>query len=149
MGFRNNLLRRGIMSSDSEVIVRSALFGRKQLAPVAMTVAATITVEAILNGLITATHAEGATQAYTLPTGTVMEAALSAFMINDDSFDFNIVNLSAAAANTITLTAADGFTIVGQPIVHANEFEVSYYLGTGTFRVRRTAENTFVAYRIA
>ena len=149
MGFRNNLLQRGIMSSDTEVIVRAGLFGKKQLAPVAMTVAATITVAAILNGLIVADHAEGATQAYTLPTGAVMEAALTSFIIDDDSFDFTIINLSAAAANTITLTAAVGFTIVGQPIVHANEFEVSYYLGTGTFRVRRTAEETFVAYRIA
>ena len=137
------------MSSDTEVIVRTALVGKKQLAPVAMTVAATITVAAILNGLITATHAEGGTQAYTLPTGTVMDAALTSFVVNNDSFDFTIINLSPAAANTITLTAADGFTIVGQPIVHSNEFEVSYYMGTGTFRVRRVSPNVFVAYRIA
>ena len=149
MGFRNNLLQRGIMSSDTEVIIRAAAFGKKQLAPVAMTVAATITVAAILNGLITANHAEGATQAYTLPTGEVMEAALTSFMINDDSFDFTIINLSPADANTITVTAADGFTIVGQPVVHSNQFEVSYYMGTGTFRVRKTADETFVAYRMA
>ena len=88
MGSRNDLLKHGIMSSDTEVIVRTALVGKKQLAPVAMTVAATITVAAILNGLITATHAEGGTQAYTLPTGTVMDAALTSFVVNNDSFDF-------------------------------------------------------------
>ena len=148
MGLRAFLLNKGIMTSDTEVMIR-ALFGKKQIAPVAMTVAATITVDALKSGLITGTHAAGATQAYTLPTGTVMDAALTSHFINNDSFDFTIINLSAAAADTITLTAAAGFTIVGNPIIDANLIYTSWYLNAGTFRVRRTAANTFVAYRIS
>jgi len=147
MGFRGNLIRRGINPTFSEVILGVPLC-KYQAAPVAMTVAATITEAALRGGLITGTHAEGATQAYTLPTGAVLDAALPPDFVVNSSFDFTIINLSPAAANTITLTAAAGFTIVGQPIVHANEFEVSYYKGTGTFRVRKTAADTFVAYRI-
>jgi len=146
MGFRNNLLKRGIMSSDTEVMVR-ALFGRKQIAPVAMTTAATITVAALKAGLITGTHAAGATAAYTLPTGTVMDAALTAFLVANDSFDFTIINLSTALADTITLTAATGFTIVGQATIDSAHAD-SEFPSSGTFRVRRTAANTFVAYRL-
>ena len=146
MGFRNFLLKRGIMSSDTEVMVR-ALFGRRQIAPVAMTVAATITVAALKAGLITGTHAAGATAAYTLPTGTVMDAALTSFFINNDSFDFTIINLSAAVADTITLTAAAGFTIVGQATIDSAHAD-SEFPSSGTFRVRMTAANTFVAYRL-
>ena len=146
MSFRYDLLKRGIMSSDSEIIVRG-LFGKVQAAPTAMTIAATITVAALKAGLITGTHAAGATQAYTLPTGTVMDAALTSYFINNDSFDFTIINLSAALADTITLTAAATFTIVGQATVDSAHGD-SEFPSSGTFRVRRTAANTFVAYRL-
>ena len=148
MSLKGDLLRRGLMVNYAEIMTRVPS-GRKQAAPVAMTVAATITPAAILNGLITATHSEGGTEAYTLPTGTVMDAALTSDIIINDSFDFTIINLSVADGDSITLTAAAGFTIVGSAVVNSNEFEVSYYLGTGTFRCRKTAANTFVAYRIA
>jgi len=112
-----------------------------------MTTAATITVAALKAGLITGTHAAGATQAYTLPTGTVMDAALTSFIIANDSFDFTIINLSANLADTITLTAAAGFTIVGQATIDSAHVD-SEFPSSGTFRVRKTAANTFVAYRL-
>ena len=147
MSFRNSLLRRAIMSSDTEVMVR-AVFGKRQTAPVAMTDAATITVAALLGGLIAGTPTTGANQAYTLPTGTVMDAALTSYFINNDSFDFTIINLqTTAGTDTITLTAAAGFTIVGLAVIDAADANTNN--SSGTFRVRRTAANTFVAYRIA
>jgi len=148
MGFRSFLARRGVVSSDVEVLI-NALFGKRQGTPVAMTTAATITPAALLGGIITGTHAAGATQAYTLPTGTDMDAALTSYFTVNQSFDFTIINLSAVAANTITVTANVGFTIVGQAIVDAAQDYTSWYLGSGTFRVRKTAANTFVAYRIS
>ena len=148
MGFRNNLFRRGIISSDNEVLI-NALALKRQVTPAAMTVAATITAANLLKGIITGTHTAGATQAYTLPTGVDLDAALSSYMINDASFDFTIINLSVAAADTITLTASVGITIVGNPIIDANQIYTSWYLSSGTFRVRKTAANTFVAYRIS
>ena len=146
MSLRNWLLKRGVMSSDTEVIVR-AVAGKVQAAPVAMTTAATITVAALKSGLITGMHSAGATAAYTLPTGTVMDAALTSFVIVNDSFDFTIINLSAALADTITLTAAAGFTIVGQATIDSAHVD-SEFPSSGTFRIRRTAANTFEAYRL-
>jgi len=148
MGFRGNLIRRGINPTFSEVILGVPLC-KYQAAPVAMTVAATITEAALRSGLITGTHDAGATQAYTLPTGAVLDAALSPDFVVNSSFDFTIINLSAAAADTITLTASVGITIVGNPIIDANLIYTSWYLNAGTFRVRKTAADTFVAYRIS
>ncbi len=149
MGFRNFLLKRGIMSSDTEVMVRAPVFGRYQAAPATMTVAATITVADLLNGIILGTHSEGGDEAYTLPTGADLDAELTSFVINNDSFDFTIINLSATDGDDIILTASVGITIVGQPAISSNQFESSYYMNNGTFRCRRTAADTFVVYRIA
>jgi len=78
-----------------------------------------------------------------------LDAALSPDFVINSSFEFTIINLSAAAADTITLTASVGITIVGNPIIDANLIYTSWYLNAGTFRVRKTAADTFVAYRIS
>jgi len=146
MGLRSFLLKRGIMTSDTEIMFRT-LVGKRQTAPTAMTVAATITAAALKGGLITGTHSAGATQAYTLPLGSDMDDALTSFVINNDSFDFTIINLSAALADTITLTANTGFSIVGQALIESAHVN-SEFPSSGTFRVRKTAADTFVAYRL-
>ena len=139
MSFRGDLRGHKIDCTLTEVIL-GAVLCKYQAAPAEMTTLATITVADILGGVIEGTHAVGATQAYTLPTGTVMDAALDADFVINSSFEFTIVNLSAAGTDTITLTAAATFTIVGVAVI-AN-------LASGTFRVRKTAANTFVAYRL-
>ena len=146
MGFRNNLAQRGIISTDDEVLI-NALSLKKQSAPVAMTTAATITVAALLGGLITGTHDEGSDQDYTLPSGSDLDDALTSFMVNNASFDFTIINLSAALADTITLTASTGISIVGQAIIDSAHAD-SEFPSSGTFRCRKTAANTFVVYRL-
>jgi hypothetical protein len=120
----------------------------EQPAPTAMTGAATITVGALATQLITGTQSTGATVAYTLPTGTVLDAGVD--LAIGQGFDFRILNLSAAAADTITLTANTGITIVGVAIVQSVHVSTGGITGaTGTFRLRKTAANTFVCYRIA
>ena len=121
----------------------------EQGAPVAMTTAATITSAALIGGLITGTQSSGATVAYTLPTGAVLDAAVD--MAAGQAFDFSIMNFSAAAADTITLTApASGITLVGEPIVQASHSSTGEIYGAaGLFRMRKTAAETFVCYRIA
>ena len=120
----------------------------EQPAPTAMTGAATITVGALATALITGTQSSGATVAYTLPTGTVLDAGLD--LTVGQGFDFRILNLSSAAADTITLTANTGITIVGVAIVQSVHASTGGITGaTGTFRIRKTAANTFVCYRIA
>lgn len=119
--------------------------------PTAMTTAATITSAALLGGIITGNHTAGATAAYTLPTGTLLEAAAPYIQIGE-GFEWTLINLSAAAADSITLTAGTDHTIVGAPIV------ISVHVTTGgaitsmgcsssTWITKKTAANTFVTYR--
>ena len=145
MGFRSNLSRRGIVSSDEEVYIKTVLF-RYQGAPATMADTGLLTAAQLLTGIILGTPTAAA--AYTLPTGALLDAALTSFMTDYASFDFSIINLSATDDDIITLTASDGITIVGSPYVNANEFEASYYRNTGVFRCRKTADDTFVVYRI-
>ena len=119
-----------------------------QGAPTAKTTAATLTIAELLTGIITGTHAAGATQAYTLPTGTLTDAGVQ--MAVGDAFDWVLINLSAAAVDTITLTAGADHTIVGNPIVQsAHSSTGGIYGNSAQFRTRKTAANTFVTYRIA
>lgn len=119
-----------------------------QGAPTAKTTAATLTIAELLTGILTGTHAAGATQAYTLPTGTLTDAGVQ--MAAGDAFDWVLINLSAAAVDTITLTAGADHTIVGNPIVQsAHSSTGGIYGNSAQFRTRKTAANTFVTYRIA
>jgi hypothetical protein len=90
----------------------------------------------LLTGLLTATP--GGAIDYTLPTGTEMDTACASHVGVDESFDFNIINIGAGGI--ITFVAADGFTIVGTATVATNT--------SASFRVRKTAANTFVLYRL-
>lgn len=119
-----------------------------QVTPAAKTVAVTLTGAELLTGLITGTHAAGATQAYTLPTGTLLDAA-STFGV-DEYFDWTLINLSAAAADTITVTAGADHTVVGTMVVaSAHSTTGLLYGNSARFRTRKTAANTFVTYRLA
>jgi len=118
---------------------------RAQPTPTAMTVTADITTAGLLSGLIVGTHAAGATQTYTLPTGALMDAAFELDI--DESTDWALINASGAALDTITLAAAAlGHTLVGAAIVvSANSAPDN----TAAYRTRKTAADTFVTYRLA
>lgn len=90
----------------------------------------------LISGLLTATPA-GAIN-YTLPTGTQMDTACAGNVGVGESFDFNIINIGAGGI--ITVVAASGFTIVGLATIAANT--------SAGFKVRKTAANTFVLYRL-
>jgi hypothetical protein len=115
----------------------------------AKTVAVTLTSAELLTTIITGTHTAGATAAYTLPTGTLLDAA-SSFDVNE-YFDWSLLNLSAATADTITLTSPGAsHTIVGNAIVQsANASTGGIYGNSARWRTRKTAAATFVTYRIA
>lgn len=121
---------------------------KDQGAPTAKTTAATLTIAELLTGILTGTHSAGATQAYALPTGTLTDAGVQLDV--DESFDWVLINLSAAALDTITVTAGTDHTIVGNPIVQsAHASTGGIYGNSAQFRTRKTAANTFVTYRIA
>jgi hypothetical protein len=106
-----------------------------QVAPTAKTAAATLTPAELATEIITYT---GAAAALTVPLGTDIENAFSSMKVNS-SFDFSIINIGGT--NAATVTANTGCTLVGTAAVAANT--------SATWRVRKTAENTFVFYRIA
>ena len=106
-----------------------------QQAPVAKTAAATLTAAELATGLITYT---GAAVALTMPLGTDLDAAFSSMKVNS-SFDFHIINIGGT--NAATVTANTGVTLVGVAAVSANT--------ACNWRVRKTAEATYVAYRVA
>lgn len=119
--------------------------------PTAMTTAATMTSAGLLSGIITGTHTAGATAAYTLPTGTLLDAAAGNMAIGD-AFEWVLINLSTAAADSITVTAGTDHTIVGAPIVISSHVTTggaitSMGCNSSTWITRKTAANTFVTYR--
>lgn len=131
----------------SDPIVDSRLDAGFQPTPVAKTVAVTLTIANLLNGIITGTHAAGVTQAYTLPTGALSEAG--ATWAADESFDWTLINLSAAAVDTITVTAGANHTLVGIGIVQSAHATTGLLYGaSATFRTRRISAGVFETYRL-
>lgn len=106
-----------------------------QSTPTAKTAAATLTAAELATGIITYT---GAAVALTMPLGTDLDAAFSSMKVNS-SFDFYIIN--TGATNAATVTANTGVTLVGTAAVSAAT--------SCNWRVRKTADATYVAYRIA
>jgi hypothetical protein len=128
-----------------------ALTLRKQAAPAAKTVSATLTAAELIGGLITGNQGAGAAANYTLPTGTDLETALLAIfpgLAADDSFEFNVINLSTVAAEDITLLTAAGWTLSGSMVV-VEQTAANPAGSNGLFRARRTAANTYTLYRVA
>ncbi|MFA6204471.1 MAG: hypothetical protein WC710_14935 [Gallionella sp.] len=147
MQYINSLPDKRIVRAFSEIFDR--LWTKAQSAPATMTTAATITITQMLTKIINATPtATGATVAYTLPTGTLCDSGLK-FDVNE-SFDWVLINNALAAADTITLTAGTDHTIVGNPIVQSLHSTTGGVMGySAMFRTRKTAQNTYVTYRIA
>jgi hypothetical protein len=132
----------GALSLSGAATFGSNVF-KTQAAPAAKTTDATLTASELLAGLITGNQGAAGGAAYTLPLGTDMEAART--WAASDSFEFTVINLSTVDAEDITMTAATGFTIVGNAVIHARS--ANTLQTSGTFIVRRSAADTFVAYR--
>ena len=101
--------------------------------PVAVNVTGAVSALAIQGGIVTSTTA--AAVAGTVPTGTVMDAAVQMAVV--DSIDWAVIN---TGPNTFTVTADTDHTLVGAGAVATAT--------SGLFRTRKTAANTFVTYRI-
>jgi hypothetical protein len=106
-----------------------------QSAPIAKTAAATLTAAELANGIITYT---GSAVNLTMPLGADLDTAFASMKVNS-SFDFSIIN--TGATNAATVTANTGVTLVGTAAVSAAT--------SCNWRVRKTADATYVAYRIA
>ncbi len=124
---------------DGGTFDRSVYRLKRQAAPSTAADTATLTVAQMLSGIIAATPTAAA--AYTMPTGTLLKAAVPTDISAEDSFDVTIINLGGSG-DDITLTASTDITIVGNPVVTVA------VPSQGTFRLRFVTGVTWVAYRI-
>lgn len=118
-----------------------------QGAPTTATDTATLTVTQMLSGILVATPTAAA--AYTTPTGAILDDAMPVGIGTGVAFDLTIINIGGTG-DDITFTAgASGFSIVGDAVVRPSADSGTEQAGQGTFRIRRTAADTFIAYRIS
>jgi hypothetical protein len=113
---------------------------RTQAAPAAKTGDATLTAAELLGGIVTSTSATAV--ALTLPLGSLMDAAISGGNAPVDySFDWSIINLGSSSGAVTVTPAASGHTYVGSATLAISTSHM--------FRTRKTADDTFVTYRIS
>ena len=106
---------------------------RGQGTPGVLDASGALTAAMILSGIVTSAAAAVAAD---LPTGTVLDAAIE--MEIGDSFDWAVIKLGA---NSFTVTAAAGHTVVGLMAVATT--------CSAIFRTRKTAAATYVTYAVA
>lgn len=128
-------MTRSIQGAEAERLTIDRKVLLHQPTPATFAASATLTV-ANLNSRIL-TYTGGTAQTLTLPTGTALEAlSASPAMATDSSFDFHLIVTGSA----VSVAANTGVTLVGNFSPGANT--------SATFRLRKTATNTFVAYRV-
>lgn len=115
-----------------------------QQTPIAYTAGGTALSTDLLNGLVTFnTTPSSSTATYTLPTGTLLDAALNLGI--GQSFRWSITNLSTTSGGTVTLAAGAGHTIVGDVLTQIAGLTTG--CATSRWLTRKTAANTFITYR--
>jgi len=104
-------------------------------APTSISTTATLTAAQLQTDIINTT---GTSYTVTMPTGTAIDAGFTGVPTINIGFDFHIVN---TASGTITMAVNTGVTSLGTLTVATG---VSAH-----FRLRRTAANTYVMYRLS
>ena len=112
-----------------------------QGAPGTLNATGTLTAALISTGIVTSSAA--ADVVATVDTGAAMDTALSGVVDIGEAFDWSAINTHASNAFTVT-AAASGHTLVGSGVIDADLGG-----GSGRFRSRRTAADTWVTYRLA
>lgn len=113
--------------------ISASRFIRDQGDPATQNTAATLTSTQVGAGILQTTPTAPIT--LTLPTGTTMEEIVIG---TGEAYDLSIINTSA---NAVTIAANTGHTIVGSATIAANTSSLWCF--------RKTAANTFIAYRIS
>lgn len=131
---------------DTDDYLQATNFISGQGAPAAKTTSTTLTAAELADQIITVNQGAGAPSALQLPTGANMDTEFDT-LVPDQSFDFSLINISAVAAETASITTNTGWTLVGNMLVAANTAITD--ISQGRFRARQTAAATWTLYRIA
>ena len=115
--------------------IETGLLWQYAPAPTSISAVTTLTAAQLQTDIINTT---GTTYTVTLPTGTAIDAGFTGVPTTNIGFDFHIVN---TASGTITLAVNTGVTSLGTLTVATG---VSAH-----FRLRRTAANTYIVYRLS
>lgn len=127
-------------------IVRAADTFSRKTTVTAMTTSATITVAALRGGLITANQGGAGAATYTMPIGSVFDAAMPTDFVAGDSIDFSVCNISTVGAEDVTMAGASGMVAKGNLFVPSNAATSDN--SSATFRIVKESANTFSFYRI-
>jgi hypothetical protein len=124
-------------TTSSEVLrlTNDNVIAYSQTAPETVNTTATLTVAQLKNGLITSAPASGVTM--TLPTGTDTQSGFNG-IYTGMAFQWSVIN---TGPNTVTISGATGHTVIGSSAVASGV--------SGRFTSRRSANNTFVSYRLS
>lgn len=137
-----------IFKSPKHLRLSKGVFFRK-VTPVAKAGTTTLTPADLLSGIIEGTHATVATANYTLPTGALLQAAISPDIGVGEGFEWSLVNLSAGIANVIAIVANTGHSFVGVNTVPSTSPSTGGTVGhTIKLFTRKTADATFETIRI-
>ena len=127
-------------------VFAAGILTKAQGVPTAKTVTAAITAAELAGGIVTTTGVT-APSIHQLPTGTLLAAEFPGIAVGD-SFDFHVINTGTGITDDATITVNTDVTIVGNPTI-GSLTDATIISGSGTFRARYSAANTFVVYRIA
>lgn len=134
MQFRANAAERMRIDAAGNVQVQTGAVMPYAPAPASVSAAETLTNAKIQAQIINTT---GTTYTVTMPLGTTLET-LATWATTGIAYDFYVIN---TASGTITLDATEvGVTSVGTMTIATGV--------SAQFRIRRTAANTFVVYRL-
>lgn len=139
------LVESGFFGDADGIRLNNVVF-REQGDAVEKTTTTTLTIANLLAGIITGTHSVGSTQTYTLPTLVNITAGIPDDIANA-GFEWSLINLSAAAADTITVAANTGHDVVGNMVVRSAHSS-STSPNVGRFFTVIGATAPIVTYRI-
>jgi len=111
-----------------------------QAAPLSVTATATLTAAQVASGVLLVGSGATTAQTYTLPTGASLDALVTSAKINS-TFELVLVNLGTSSG-TAALAAGTGVTDGGNATVAISA------TSSGRFLFRRTADSTWVVYRV-
>ena len=132
--FNTNAAERMRIDSSGNVQVQTGAVMPYAPAPAAISAAATLTNANIQAQIISAT---GTTYTITMPLGTTLET-LATWVTTGIAYDFAVIN---TASGIITMAVNTGVTSLGSLTIAIG--------ASAQFRIRRTAANTFVLYRLS
>lgn len=122
------------LDTSGNLILNTGLLLQKQPTHTSKAAVATLTIAELLTSIILTI---GTTFTLTLPTGTAIDAGFVS-PTTDTAFEFSVIN---TASGTIAMAVNTGVTSIGTLTVVAG--------ASARFKLRRTAANTYVIYRIA